>query len=247
MTLDLILKDIDDIYVRENFFRISKYIQNQTILDGQWKFYELEFLSPVSNFRYKHGLSFVPKDIIVLAIDGNRNIYFNYELFDSEFLSITCFGPCRIRFLIGAYRDKFRGVNGHDLENIPVGTTEASPLIGSSSRVIETFDTTLATSIGDLVKLTSANTVEKIANNTVGEIPNGIFGIGLSKPTSTTMRVLFLGRIDGYSGFTAASAVFVSATGTPTTTAPGAGMLQQIGFATSATEFYVNLMLATVI
>jgi hypothetical protein len=246
MAIDLILKDIEDKYVRENFFRLSKYIREQVVLDGQWKFYELEFLGAVSNFRYKHGLTFIPKDTIILAIDGDRNFYFNYDLFDAEFIDITCYGPCRIRFLAGAYREKFRGVTGEDLTDVPIGISPTLPPVGAAAKLIETFNTDVATAVGNLVRVTGANTVTKIVSNSFGQIPNGVFGVVISKPSTVLAQVLFSGIMGGYAGFTTGSPLFVSTGGVPSHSIPAAGVVQQIGFAISSTEFFIHLMLPVV-
>lgn len=108
-------------------------------------------------------------------------------------------------------------------------------------KLIATFNTTSATAVGDLVKVTGTNTVEKINNNSSAEIPNGIFGVAFSKPTSITVQVIFVGIIGGLSGLTAGNPIYISVTGEPTQTAPITGIWQQIGFAVSSTEYFVTI------
>lgn len=103
MKLDLILKDIKDLIVRENFFRIKRQLEDQTILAGFWKFYEIDLPNAGTLIPIKHNLNFIPKDIISLSVVGNYNYYFNYNEFDSQFIYVTTSGPCIIRFLAGAY------------------------------------------------------------------------------------------------------------------------------------------------
>lgn len=159
MAIDLILKDIDDKYIRENFFRLSKYIQEQIILDGQWKFYELEFNSSVSNFRFKHGLTFVPKDVIIMSVIGDHNIYFNNALFDAEFIDITVAGPVRVRFLIGAYKEKLRGITNSDLTDVPINGASATP------DDIETILNILEIKTGGIYRIEADRTVRIVSND----------------------------------------------------------------------------------
>lgn len=104
------------------------------------------------------------------------------------------------------------------------------------------FATDAGTVAGDLVRINAANTVTKITDNLTATIPNGIFGVGLSKPSSLQIEIMFLGVVGGYSGLTTGGAVFISTAGTPTQTPPASGMLQQIGFAISSAQIMVNLM-----
>lgn len=113
---------------------------------------------------------------------------------------------------------------------------------GPAGTTTVTFTTDVGTQPGDLLRVNAANTVTKITNNLSANIPHGIFGVGLSKPSSTQIEVVFVGLVGGYTGLTVGSAVFISTTGTPTHTPPTTGMLQQIGFAVSSTQILVNLM-----
>lgn len=106
--------------------------------------------------------------------------------------------------------------------------------------VVRIFTTDAGTVSGDLVTINGSNTVTAITSNSSATIPHGIFGVVISKPTSLTAEILFLGGLNGYSGLTIGSAVFISLTGTPTHAVPATGMIQQIGFAISATEIFFN-------
>jgi hypothetical protein len=103
LKLDLNLKDIEDPIVRENFFRLKRFIEEQTILDGF-------FTAAVTSKPVKHNLSFIPKDIVLLSITGDYNAYFNYNDFTSSHIYITAAGPCVIRFLVGTFnKGAYRG------------------------------------------------------------------------------------------------------------------------------------------
>lgn len=99
--LDLILKDISDKYIRENFFRIRKFIANQVIFDGDFKLFDVTIPKADTNFPISHGLTFIPADIISLLTEGNFNYYFKYANFDKDNIYVNASGPVRIRFLAG--------------------------------------------------------------------------------------------------------------------------------------------------
>lgn len=91
----------EDGVILENFRRIERVWTTEPILKGEWKFVELTFESAVTNFRYKHFLKFIPKDVIQTSIVGAGAITWNYSLFDREYLDITTTGACVVRALIG--------------------------------------------------------------------------------------------------------------------------------------------------
>ena len=104
MKLDLILKDIEDEYSRENFARIKSYIADQPFLQGEWEFFEISFLGVVTNFSFKHSLKFRPTDIVQTSSIGPGVVQWNYQSFSNEFLSITTTGRVTVRAFVGAYR-----------------------------------------------------------------------------------------------------------------------------------------------
>jgi hypothetical protein len=119
----------------------------------------------------------------------------------------------------------------------PVGPTPTTV-----PKVVVTFTTDAGTLATHLVRVSAANTVIRITDNLSATIPNGIFGIGLSKPSATQIEVIFMGILGGYSGLTIGSPLFISTAGIPTHTPPATGMVQQIGFAVSATELFVHML-----
>jgi hypothetical protein len=121
--IDLILKDVSDPWIKENFSRIRRYIQQQTVLDGNFKFFEVDIPEASTEKSYKHNLSFVPRDIIILNAEGDLNFYFNYNLFDRDNLYITTSGPVVIRFLAGLYSYKSYGnkINSYPFVPLSIG------------------------------------------------------------------------------------------------------------------------------
>lgn len=106
--IDLILKDIEDPYVRENFFRLSQFINRQVWFEGDFQLYDVTIPREYNDFKVRHGLTFIPADIIPLAVEGNYNFYFKYKDFDTENMYIHAEGPVRIRFLAGKLKDQIK-------------------------------------------------------------------------------------------------------------------------------------------
>jgi hypothetical protein len=106
--IDLILKDIQDPHVRENFFRISRFLNNQIFFEGDFKLFDVTLLEANDFYPIKHGLTFTPEDIILLAVEGDFNLFFRYSDFDKDFIYVNNNGPARIRFLAGKLKDKVR-------------------------------------------------------------------------------------------------------------------------------------------
>lgn len=245
--LDLILKDISDVYVRENFFRLKKFFDPVPFLQGDFSFFEIEITKATDNFALRHGFKFIPEDVFVLSVIGNHNFYFIYDSFDRDNIYIHTEGACVLRFLVGRLSEKSLKFTKDKYPLIaPLGTaqpTGGGPIVQAteSPKLVETFNTDVGTIPGSLVKISGTNTVTKISDNLSTTIPNGVFGIVWTKPSSTTAKVIFLGIMDGFSGFTAGLPLFVSPLGVPTHTPPPSGMVQQIGFAISSNRLFLNL------
>lgn len=98
----LSIKEIADLYVQKNFQNLSNYFRDQNQLLN-FKFFEVVFTGPTTNYKLAHGLGLIPQDIIVTKGIGTGNVYFNHGLFTSTQLDITVTAACRIRFFVGAY------------------------------------------------------------------------------------------------------------------------------------------------
>jgi len=106
--IDLILKDIEDPYIRENFFRLTEFINRQVFFDGDFKLYDVTIPGEFNSFKIRHGLTFIPVDIIMLSVEGNYNLYFRYKDFDKDNMYLNTEGPVRLRFLAGKLKDQTR-------------------------------------------------------------------------------------------------------------------------------------------
>jgi hypothetical protein len=156
------------------------------------------------------------------------------------------------------------GANGRNGVGVPTGGTTGQVLTKASNgnydtfwstvsgggggiatqapKLIVTFDTDSTTAVRDLVYVTGQDFVSTIPNNSGLIIPNGIFGVCITKPTVTEAEILFFGIVGGFSSLNIGLPVFVSPIGVPTQTLPNTGIVQQIGFAVSATEIFFNIM-----
>lgn len=101
-----IMKDIEDPYIRDNFKRLTLFLQDFPFFRGEWIFKELEFTSAVTNLDVAHGLSFTPTDVIQTSKTGAGSITFNFSSFDETSLNVTTTGACVVRFFVGAYKEE---------------------------------------------------------------------------------------------------------------------------------------------
>lgn len=102
---DIILKDISDVYIRENFFRIQKFFQKFPLFKTEMKFFTFEFTGAVTSQKLLHSLGFRPTDIIQTSLIGAGSLTWEYGSFDDKNLVVTTTGACKVRAFIGAYRE----------------------------------------------------------------------------------------------------------------------------------------------
>lgn len=102
MKLQLLTQQVTDGTARENFQRLLDFFKIENHLFG-FKQFELVFTSAVTNYRYRHGLGYLPKDIVQTSLLGPGSLTWNYSLFNAEFLDITTTDACTVRVFVGAY------------------------------------------------------------------------------------------------------------------------------------------------
>lgn len=103
---------------------------------------------------------------------------------------------------------------------------------------LTTFTCSAGVAVGDLVQASTGADLTAVAVTDL-TYPYLVIGVVAFKPTATTAKVRIVGAQGGFTGLTRGRPVFVSATGTPTTTVP-TGSHQAIGTAISATEVLFN-------
>lgn len=95
-------KQVQDQYIRKNFVNLQQYFQSQNQLLN-FQFFDIVFSAAVTNQKVQHGLSYIPRDIIMLAVTGSGLVTFNLGIFDSTNMNITTTGACHVRFFAGTY------------------------------------------------------------------------------------------------------------------------------------------------
>lgn len=91
-------------FIRTGFESIKRFIENNPIAAGEWRFIELQFSSSVTNYGYKHSLNFTPSDVIQTSVIWTSTVgtvTWNYTSFTSTDINITVTQPCTIRAFIG--------------------------------------------------------------------------------------------------------------------------------------------------
>ena len=138
VTPQILLREIQDVYIRQNFSNLFDYFSNQNqLLD--FKFFDLSFPEAEENYKLQHGLGVVPQDLIVTKISGAGIVKFNRGKFTKDELDITVTGPSKVRFFVGSYwKEKFstddqdpdevseyRSTDSADSIRVPPGTIVA--------------------------------------------------------------------------------------------------------------------------
>lgn len=100
-----ITKDVEPL-TRENFTRLTEFLQSFPLFRGEWKFFELTFTAAVTGLTIGHGLGFKPTDLIQTSLTGAGAITFNFASFTTENISVTTTGACVVRCFIGAYKEE---------------------------------------------------------------------------------------------------------------------------------------------
>lgn len=123
MKLELLLRDIKEQVVRDNFERVKDLFDKLRILDGDWRFFDVDLPTAGLN-EIKHRLTFAPKDIILLSAVGDQAFFFKYQNFDRDHIYIYTSGPVRLRFFAGVLTE---GVYGQSDANTRAVTYDFSP------------------------------------------------------------------------------------------------------------------------
>lgn len=108
-----------------------------------------------------------------------------------------------------------------------------------AEKLADTFLCEASAAVGDLViaSSTTEDKVEVVSSNIYDDL---IFGVIISKPSSTTAEVLVSGRLDGFfTGLTFGKSLFVSEVGGITTSKPATGHIQIIGRAIKSDSIFL--------
>jgi len=105
-TLKIIELGITDPLAQENFKRLKILLRETPFIKMNPFFFAINITGTVTNFKFKHNLGFVPKDVVLLAVSGGFSVTFHYDLFDKDFIVLSTTGGCTIRCILGAYKDE---------------------------------------------------------------------------------------------------------------------------------------------
>ena len=133
-------------------------------------------------------------------------------------------GNSKRKLIFNAFTGQFDYVD-HQLE------------VNNYIKEVRTCDVSAA--IGDLVMESStiANKAD-VATDNLDIRP--VMGVIISKPTTTTCEIMMVGRVSGFSSLNKGFKVFLSGTGSITSTAPASGYVQCLGTAKESTEVDFN-------
>ena len=104
---NIILKEIEDTYIRENFRNMNDFLQKDAILNTQMQHINQSFTKN-DTFLISHTLKSIPKDVIQTSLTGTGSLVYNYSAFTSDKISITTSStdssdPLVVRFFVGTY------------------------------------------------------------------------------------------------------------------------------------------------
>lgn len=99
--LNLIINELNDKLVRDNFVKLAETLDPNPFVDGQFKHFEITFTQAVTGLNIPHGLGFKPNDLIQTSKTGSGNITWNYTEFDEVNIDVTTDGACVVRVLLG--------------------------------------------------------------------------------------------------------------------------------------------------
>ena len=105
MMKPLLIKEIEDKWVRENFQRLQDFIRLEALFKGNWKFLEITMTAAVTNRDFEHGLGFQPKDVIQLSLTEGVTWDWKYSRFTPTTVRFTTSGAGTIRALVGRYEE----------------------------------------------------------------------------------------------------------------------------------------------
>ena len=237
MDLELILREIRDKHTRENFARIRRILTAQTILNGDWEVYQVTIPGAFTGFEFRHNLSFIPRDVILLSAVGDQNYQFRNEQFTRENIIIDTSGEVTLRFLAGRYRE-FDEVP--PAGNVPISGGGGPPVV-ALNQIVQTMDCAASVAVNDWVYQdpSNDNTAITVSSNTQVE---PTIGIVRAKPTDFSCEVILIGLYSGLS-LSGRGKFYLSDTGGETFTHPSSGtgrFVRNLGLSFGNGTIYVN-------
>ena len=234
--IDLILKELTDPHVKENFNRVRRFISGQVILDGNWQFFEVDIAAASPNFAIRHRLSFVPIDIIILGARGDQNYSLDPATFDATNIYVSADGPVVLRFLAGRYSSTPRtsinypyvatsgaGPAGPAGPPGPAGPSSPELLYRISASALSALRAVKSDADGRISLGTPSSTFEDANVFGITTTAVGAADLTIEIATGGTITDAF------FSTFTLNDLIFLGASGTLTQVAPVSGMHVVLG------------------
>lgn len=106
MGIQIQLDQVADKAVSKALETVRDEFNSETLLRGEWKFFEIRFTAAVTNFKYQHRLGFKPLDVLQTSKTGAGALTWNYDTFDKDYLNVTTTGPCVVRAFVGRYEEQ---------------------------------------------------------------------------------------------------------------------------------------------
>ncbi len=103
-SFEINLENVSDGPTQENFLRIREHIENDLFTRFLGKHFEVQLEGTLTQFRYRHHLGFVPRDILETSRIGAA-LTWHYDLFDETHLVVSTTGDVRVRAFIGTFRE----------------------------------------------------------------------------------------------------------------------------------------------
>jgi len=148
----LYTKEIQDLYIRKNFQALATYFAAQNQFVG-FNFFEISVTSAVTTAAtLAHGLSFLPKDLVVTQVTGPGEIEFLFGSFTTTTISYTTTGACRVRFYVGTY---FADTSTVQAQSTDTQSLTSTPLVGTTSGVVSKTGTYVALGTEALIQMTT--------------------------------------------------------------------------------------------
>lgn len=100
--IELLLDQIGDPIVRENFQKLFEPFRSNPFLANEWKQFELTLGVAKTGYRFKHFLKFVPKDVIITNVSPeSETVTVKYDQIDATNIVFDTTGPVTFRFVVG--------------------------------------------------------------------------------------------------------------------------------------------------
>jgi hypothetical protein len=98
-----ILNEIEDEKIRAIVRNIISDVNAEPFISSQFKFIEMNILKAETNYKVRHGLGFLPKDVIVTYKSGSGTYDIKYDLFTADHIVLSTTGPVSLRMFVGRY------------------------------------------------------------------------------------------------------------------------------------------------